>query len=255
MNFFGHRTIFATAITKPVLYPEHLPADVSDKAKENCSKFLKENNILKLLQLEAKRKNIFFHYPVEAFMSAKNEAHFYPKENFHWNGLSASLFSKTFFENLGLSVGHRFETGKHLVKTKADLKTIGFDRIMKVWNFPYAEFEVNGGFRHEQLNYMKQQYPRLGDYSYYLTKNPLQNKSAVVLSDSFGGPVARHLATGYKTLTHYNIFELQDSEKKSFYKQIFKSGSGMDIIFLFHDGGIVYRPTLQNLADTLTELN
>ena len=248
---FGHRAIFATAITKPVLYPERLPRDVSDKARKNCQGFLKGNNLLKQLQLEVQKKDIVFHYPFKAFMLSKNEAHFFPKENFHWNGLSAHLFARTFFENIGVSVGSDFDKGKHLVETKADLKIIGFARDIEVWNFPYADFGVAGGYQHKELNYMKQQYSHLFDCSYYEAENPLQKKDAIVFSDSFGGPVARHLATGYKTLTHFNIFQLQDSEQKRFYAQVLGSGKNMDIVFLFHDGGVTTRPTLKNLANTL----
>ena len=251
---FGHRPVFATAITKPVLYPERLPHDVSDRARQKCGDFLKTDNILVQLQTRVEEQGIVFHYPVRAFVAAKNQPHFYPGQNFHWHGLSTHVFARTLFERLGISVGLDFERGKHLVETRADLKMIGFERTIQTWQFPYGAFGVSGGFNHDTIRRIKQSYSHLVDASAYATRHPLQDRDAIVLSDSFGAFASRDLATGYLTLAHFNIFQLQDAEKQRFFTRVFASGQDMDIIFLFHDGGIVYRPTLEDLADVLTHL-
>jgi len=245
----GHRAIFAVPISKPSLYPEKLPSDVSDIAKGACNSFLKNANFLTKAKVKLAEDKILLHYPVSLFLTHKNDESFYPKTNFHWDGLSAHLFAKSLFTSLGVDKLRlrSFDDGAKLVTKHTDLTSIGFERTTKVWEFPYQTFGISENQRNK-LNYIKKYYDRAGDVSYYSTKNPLQNKNAVLISNSFGAFTARHLAVGYKSLIHININHLKPSEQKGLFSHLFALDKKMDIIFLFHDDAMAGHNALDKMA-------
>lgn len=252
INSFGHRMIFGVAITKPVLYPEQLPEDIGPDIKRRCRMFF-SNNIIKTIREKAGEDGIIFHYPFGSFMAHRDIPHFYPKENFHWNGYSAHLFSYTLFKKLGVENGVS-DSGKCLSTTEADLKIMGFERDITVWSYPYDAYCIEGGAGDPRLHYMKKYYSRMNDFSYYETENPLQKKDAILISDSFGKFTAKHLARGYATLRHFNVSHLLEEEKVDFFQHVLTLNRGMDIIFLFFDGTVVNGYSIRTMADIFDKL-
>ena len=253
---FGHRAIFTVPISKPTLYPEKLPDDIGQELKTWCSEFMQRENILKALQAQAEQRGILFHYPYAEFLAAKNEPHFYPKENFHWRGGGGHLFSKKLFETLGLKIDNRYSEGARLIDTRADLvHLIGFERPIKVWYYPYEIFKLSEN-KAPELDYMLDYYSRMhtAGFSYYTSAAPLQQKDAIMISHSFGAYVSRDLAVGYRSIKHINIAALQDHEMEKFYKHLFSLGENMDIILLFHDANMASDYLLNLLADSIGEL-
>ena len=251
---FGHRAIFASAISKPVLYPEHLPGDISAATRKRCHQFYGENNLLRFLKRKAVSEGLIFHYPLERFRQAKTDPHFYPKENFHWHGLSAHVFARTFFERLGLSVPPYFDDGRELIAADADLHSLGFTRKIKVWAFSYPEFWISGGFLDKRLDYLKPYYERMIDYSFYTTERPLMDKDAILFSYSFGKNTAKHLAVGYKTLTQINVNFLQENETERFFEKMLSLHREMDVIFFFFDASMIPGDPLRRFAGTFSHL-
>lgn len=252
IDALGHRMIFGVAITKPVLYPDQLPKDISPDTKRRCRMFF-DNNSIKTIQEKAEADGIIFHYPFASFRAHRHTPHFYPKENFHWNGCSAHLFSHTLFKKLGMKDGIK-DSGRYLCTMEADLKIMGFTRDIKIWSYPYDAYGINGGVGDKRLDHMKKYYSRMNDFSYYETKNPLQTKNAVLISDSFGQFTAKHLAVGYSTLRHFNVSHLLEGEKVKFFRQVTMLNKGMDIIFLFFDGSVVSGYSIGTMADIFDKL-
>ncbi len=252
---FGHRMIFAVAPSKPSIYADKLPKDLNEKTRSNCLRYMQEENILTLLAKKADEIGIIFHYPQQAFIDARNDQNFYPKENFHWNGKSPHLFSKTLFERLGIEVGFGFEIGSQIVQATADLGMLGFERPIQVWDYPYQKYQLKRESSGPMLEALRPYYERLSEYSQYSCGAPLQNKNAIILSNSFGASLAKHLAIGYKTLKHINIFQLQEHEKDRFYQKMLYSGEGMDVIFVLHDDAVAYGETLKSLATVFDKLS
>jgi hypothetical protein len=174
---------------------------------------------------------------------------FYPKENFHWKGASTHLFSKTFFQSLNLDVSkYGFSDGATVEETFADLQSIGFKRRIKVWSYPYKSFKVSEN-QQSKFGYLRRYYERMYDFSYYTSSNPLQDKDAVLISNSFGAFIARDLAPGYKSLLHINVNNLQRKDQKELFDHLFTLGKNMDFIFLYHDAALAGRNGLVKLSN------
>lgn len=252
---FGHRMIFAVGPSKPSIYADKLPKDLDDTIRSNCLRYMQQENILTILERKAGESGVIFHYPQQRFINARNDQSFYPKENFHWNGKSAHLFSKTLFKKLGVEVGSGFEVGGLIVQANADLGMLGFDRPIQVWDYPYQEYQLKRESYGQMFEALRPHYERLVDYSHYSCGAPLQDKHAIILSNSFGTPLAKHLAIGYNSLKQINISHLQEHEKDRFYQKMLYSGEGMDIIFVFHDGAVAHGADLKTLANDFEKLS
>ena len=125
---------------------------------------------------------------------------------------------------------------------RADLKSIGFERKVKVWQYPYEHYGVQKekGF----WKTLRPYYKRAGDIHHYSTKNPLSERKALLLTNSFGAFVAPHLAVGFKDLYHVNVNHLHATEKEAFKGEFIDNLGVTDVILLVHDSAFVSKHVL-----------
>lgn len=249
---FGHRAIFTVPISKPTLYPEKLPKDVTTNVLQNCKKFSHDNPLI-VLRNRALSENVIFHYPYEDFQKLKTKKSFYPKENFHWNGFSPHYFSKLLFEKLRVTVPEEYDSGSFLGEDLADLKSLGFERKIQVWKYPYKHFNLVNS-PHEKRDIIKPYYERIRDCSYYTNDNSLMDRYAILISNSFGAFTAKHLSVGYKTLLHININHLKKDEMVDFFDFLLNRKTKYDIIFLFHDAAMLKENNFENIQISMNQI-
>ena len=127
-----------------------------------------------------------------------------------------------------------FSEGARIVEKPADLQNLGFKRIVKVWEYPYQRYSVSRNMRGQAPN-MNDYYQRVNDFSYYETENPILDKPAIVISNSFGAYTAKHFAPGYRKLLHVSTNNLRLEERTNFYRYLFGLWNNVDVIFVFQD--------------------
>jgi hypothetical protein len=232
----GYPVSFGIAVTKVALYPDSLPAKIPSKLIKACQKYSGKDNILTRLH-EKSTEGKTFHYPQKELLALKNEPYFYPKENFHWNGMSAHYFSRGLLTRMGIKMDTTSYDEKHLVTANADLHQLGFIRRAKVWHYPYKDYQVKR--IHQSPELIKQYYKNVRDYSEFDTKNSATNETALVLSNSFGAYTAPHLAPAFKKLYHININHVMEKDNRRIYGDLIDQLNPDKIIFIFHDEAMI----------------
>ncbi|WP_189398568.1 hypothetical protein [Arenicella chitinivorans] len=234
--------------SKPNVYPEELHSGVPAETRRRCdtAKILREINAGRQTSEEF---NAIFHYPLDEFKQQRDTAYFYPPQNFHAFGMSTSLFATSLLKKLEIQVPDDVNDGKRLVARGSDLSMfIGFIAEGQAWHIPYAE----RGISLQPTDWIAQALdsdPSItrAHTTQYLTQNPLSNKRALVISNSFGTYTARDLAIGYRSLTQININMLPDGGMSNFLaSDVFKERYD-DIIIVLHDAEMVANGTLGRL--------
>ena len=232
----GYTVSFGIAVTKVALYPEYLPDSTPTKLIEACQKNIENDNLLTRLHDRSTNEKTF-HYPQKELLTLKNDPYFYPKENFHWNGMSAHYFSKGLLTRMGIEIDDGAYDKKHLATVNSDLSQLGFIRRAKAWRYPYSEYQVKITRKSPEL--IKQYYKNVRDYSEFDTSNPATDETALVLSNSFGAYTAPHLAPAFKKLYHINVNHMMTKEKARIYGKLIDRLNPDRIIFIFHDDAMI----------------
>jgi len=232
----GYRVSFAIPISKPVLYPENLPNNIPLEMRNHCERYSQTINIPSAISQRFSGQRTVYH-PFDLIAAHKNEAHFYPKQNFHWSGKSAHIFSAGFLQAIGIKTNAVYEVEPKLVETEADLTSIGFTRTIPVWHYDYSDFGITHS--HQKPDTVMTYYKDAHDFNQFTATQPLSDRSALMISNSFGVFTAPHIAPGFKTLYHVNVNHLKKAERQGFYFDFIDSLNVTDIIFLMHDGGYI----------------
>ena len=184
-------------------------------------------------------------YPLEDFIAKRFDGNFYPKQSFHFSGAAAHLFSDILLKAVGILPppmwGKRIDN--HLFR--ADLETIfGFDRTFRAPDYDYSQFGIQ--IKGQTPTFINECYLRALDFGSVQTRSPMSERSALILSDSFGARTAPHLAAGYRNLVWINVTRLQPSESAAFVHDCLPKIPADDVFFVFHDAGaLALGPTLR----------
>lgn len=235
----GRRVVLAIAPTKPVVYPDRLPDSVPRAIRQACMGYRQDGPALTRLSGEAAALGLDVVYPLERFVARRLDDNFYPRESFHFSGLSAHLFAGQLLHVVGIEPGKNWRKEIDAEKRHADLAAIiGFDREIRATGFDYSAFGVQA--RVMRPEFISACYPRVPEFGTFETRNPITEHSALILSDSFGVFTARHLAPAYRTLTWINISELQHADVTAFFGTCLKKIDAEHLFFVFHDGGVLW---------------
>lgn len=224
------------AVSKIVLYPEYLPETIPEGLRTACDLFRDRRNIPTYVAESMSASGDVVYYPLKMFYKQKGTSCFYPKENFHWSGNSAHVFSKGFLKKLNFNPGPEYDEGGKLVIRKADLN-FGFSREINVWDYPYEKYGLQKHW--QKPGWVKDYFAKAQEYCYYTAKHPMSDRQALIISNSFGIGVAKHLAPGFKKLYFVNINFLEKKECKLFFSKFIDRLQVTDIIIVIHDEGLV----------------
>jgi hypothetical protein len=235
----GYMPSLGIAVTKPVLYPENLPGRVPAKYRDACRTFGSRPSIPRRLAALGRNSGRVIHYPFDEFMLQRAKPAFYPKECFHWYGLSAHVFARGLLAQLGIQAGPEFEEGATLDTVPADMHSFtGFGRRVTAWRFPYRAYglEQRPGEPKMIVEYYRR--ARVEDFSTWTSATPLTDRSALLISNSFGENVAEHLAPGFERLIHVNVNRLERREWDDFFGRLVDQLGVTDVIFVLQDAAV-----------------
>lgn len=248
----GRRVIFAVVPSKEVLYPENINDDFPRNVREGCLSFKNRSNRFFLLREQAKKEGFVFFYPFKRFYSERQTSYFYPKENLHWKSSSVRIFCEQLFKEIGLHPGPGFSKIDKVIETRADLGSLfGFPRKTKINVYDNTQYDVKKiRKRHRYTNMVSNYYKQCSINSLHETKNPLCQKRALFLSNSFGSNASKTLAIGYKELIHIDTNRLKEKERRAFYTELVETIDPDDIIILVNDRDAV-RGRIDRIARAL----
>lgn len=223
----GYRVHFAIAPSKLALYPDKLGDTVPLALREKCTSNKHIKEILLPLFIEEK-----IYYPYEEMKSESMDTNYYPSTNYHWRGKSAHSFALGFLSKIGIEMGVDYSTGAHATTGNTDLSMMGFRQEIVYEDYPYSQYDIT---RRRNLSWIKPFYNRIRDFSVYYAGRPETERTALVISNSFGAFVAPHLAPAFKSLHHVSINHLTRKEENKFFNAFIDSIAPTDLIFVLHD--------------------
>ncbi|MBK1724317.1 hypothetical protein [Thiocystis violacea] len=235
----GLRTVLGIAPTKPVVYPDRLPNSVPRAIRAACLGYRQAPPPLRRLVEDAKTRGLRVVYPLDAFVAHRDDDNFYPRESFHFSGQSAQLFAQTLMREVGIDPQPIAIAPRYEGRIKADLqKILGFNRRIRSTQTDYGAFDTRVAYR--QPDFVTTCYQRALDFGTYETGAPITERTALILSDSFGAFTAAHLAPAYRRLTWINVSDLRDEEGPGFLTDCLGRIPAQDLFFVFHDGGALW---------------
>lgn len=234
--------------SKPVLYADRLRGRVPLRIETMCLEASKGRGrsaaLAAAFPLDA--ENVGVSYPLERFVSKRDEPHYFPPENFHANGKAAFDAAQTIAPKPTAQIVPKPE----LQRANADMTAIYGQRRISMWIYDYAEFDIS--------NYLDVMVARTWTpfqvknlYRATRTTNSLTDRTAVIFADSFGDFVFEHLAPYYKELS---LMPRTGAQPDDFVRALLwvqsEQSPPAEVIFIVHDGGI---PLLNIWADAIKE--
>jgi hypothetical protein len=235
----GHNTVLGIAPTKPVVYPERLPRSVPKPIRAACLSYTQVPPPALRLAADAAQSKLSVIYPLDAFIAHRENGNFYPKESFHFSGQSAQLFAQSLLHEVGIATLAIDTAPRYDGRITADLQEIfGFKRRIRATQIDYSAFGIQVAYR--QPDFIRSCYKRVMYFGTYDASSPITERTALILSDSFGGFAASQLAPAYRKLTWINVTQLQPDERDAFLGDCLSRLSAQDIFFVFHDGSAMW---------------
>ena len=195
------KIVYGMVPTTPVLLQDQLPRSTPQHIKAACELISKDNNMATVLKDITPNVEIF--YPYEAFKSRVADPLFYPNAAYHWQGESTWIFTEELARLYDLDVSPKWDSGPC---TASDVKwdigslvgvgqdTKGCDRDLAALEIDVDEkfmYPLNAGSRKNAIQVVKMTNP-----------HAINDKSAIVFSNSFGPAVREQVASHFKTTYH-----------------------------------------------------
>lgn len=235
----GHNVVLGIAPTKPVVYPDRLPSSVPGAIRAACLDYARTSPPALRLAQTSDSQGVEVVYPLNDFVAHREDGNFYPRQSFHFSGQSAQLFAQTLMRKVGIDPGPIDRAPRYTGEIKADLGEIfGFNRRIHSLQTDYSAFALE--VRYRQPAFVESCYARALDFGTYVASAPLTDRTALILSDSFGNFTAAQLAPAYRQLTWINVTDLQEDEGPRFLSDCFARISFQDLFFVFHDGSAMW---------------
>ncbi|MCG6897174.1 MAG: hypothetical protein LJE61_13150 [Thiocapsa sp.] len=236
--------------SKPALYPEKLPLSVPRELRNTCAQYRARLSVPKAISDWGQSSGVRIVYPIDRFFKERFNGNFYPRENFHFSGASAHLLASLTLASLGIETPAVFDRFT-LAKARNDMdQVIGFTRSSTFPSFDYTSFKTKRVFR-EPAGVLRY-YRKATDFGTLNTGNPLSDRNALMISDSFGAFLVEHLAPGYRSLIYVNTNHLEQDEMALFFSEFIQTQKVDDLLFVFHDGAVGSRG--RSLAAVLADV-
>ncbi|MEM7620080.1 MAG: hypothetical protein AAF228_06400 [Pseudomonadota bacterium] len=245
--------------TKTMIFANHLPRRIPKYLQLRCSAQISDKDFRKHLSETLDHTDVF--YPIDIFREKRNDETFYPSFSYHLHGSGARFIAEAYFKHYGIQYsksGHKFKR-----------KTIRTDLVfLKGYNLEH-ETEVHDYSPLLTLNPKKDEYtqtlfelikysPKVEDYMYITNRTLKNGRRALLLSNSFGKPVRKHLALGYENLMHVNIAQFYNrsdgnrhQKTVTLLRNLMKNFKFTDIILL-HQSSDLYTLS-KSLEDAFTD--
>jgi len=228
---FGIVTNIAIIPTKSRIYPEKLPLLLRKWCLTTTSTWRDE-----LIEDISQTHKIY--YPLRKMLSMKKEMAVYLPSYFHWRGQSTYVIAEDMMKSLW-QISPEFKPKSMPVQVKSDLRM--HTKGLHLYNDSLTyDFKNNGivechgkACLPELLRYYKRAVSHR-----YINENAKNSRTLLIISDSFGPPIAEYFSRGFSQVISINFSNLTKDEKPEFYRWITTILKPSHMLFLIHDGGV-----------------
>jgi hypothetical protein len=183
-------------------------------------------------------------YPLDEMRTLKTSIKVYPRQPFHWSGDMPRLTAQRISEKtFGLAKSRSFRT--HTIVRHSDLQRFvpGVSLWVEDLELDYAAAGVRSCFGPACFPELGIFAERLGDVSRFKSEDG-SGKKLLLISDSFGAAIAGWFSQYFSEVWHLNINYLINvsTDELDKAKAIFLDYAPDCIVYLFHDGAVLYGP-------------
>jgi hypothetical protein len=222
--------------SKPTLYPEKFTLAVPRRYRERCAQYEQENSVSEAIVRSAQEGGSIAIYPYKEFLQQKYNGNFYPRENFHYAGKSAHWLGREALNRLGIAVNADYEENVLGATVTHDIMNLlGFTRALEFTAYPYTAFQLRRQPRTPE--YIRDYFERAQQFGVITSDNPLSQRTALVIGNSFTTFTADHLAPGYRSLIYIMTNDLRQEEYVRFFTELVPRIGADDLIFVYNDNG------------------
>lgn len=201
LSKFGAKIVYGMVPSKAVLLQDRLPKSTPKKIRIACQNISAENNWA--VNYAKLNPDINFFYPYTAFKDRVSDPLFYPNAAYHWQGESTWVFTEELAAQYNLDVPSVWDKGPcEKTSVKWDIggligvgqETPGCDRNLKS-----LEIQVDEKFMYPLSKQAKKSAVRVVKMT---NPHAVNEKTAIVFSNSFGPAVRQQVASHFKTTYH-----------------------------------------------------
>jgi hypothetical protein len=220
--------------SKPTLYPEKFTLAIPRRYRERCAQYEQENSVAEAIVRSVQENGNIAVYPYKEFLQQKYDGNFYPRENFHYAGKSAHWLGRETLNRLGIAVSADYEENVLGTTVTHDIMNLlGFTRALELTAYPYTAFQLRS--QPQVPEYIRDYFERARQFGVITSDNPLSQRTALVIGNSFTTFTADHLAPGYRSLTYIMTNDLRQEEYVRFFTELVPRISADDLIFVYND--------------------
>ncbi len=235
----GRRVSFLLVPGKPVLYPDRLPAAVAPELRAACAAAHRPGRALDGWAEALRARGIVARYPVERLAARRGEAHFYPPENFHSEGLAAHLAAWDLLAALRPDAG--FEPGAvptRPAQVTSDLAGfLGFPLRITIRRPDYGPARPRRSTEAETAlgRVALPEVPAARWLRVWENRAEGAEGTVLTVSNSFGFYVPQHLAPGYARVVAVvgNVLDIEDLGRV--YARLLPEVAPDEIVFITND--------------------
>jgi hypothetical protein len=223
--------------TAPTLYANYLPKSVPEKYRVACGESAKGNSLLVAM---AGQSDGALTYPLLEMIAARDDDAFFPKANFHPQGLSIKVVRDAYLQQQKLSS----PSGEKLELTSGPSEILKAYRISR--NIPV--YRLSNDALHEMPDEIKalddlaedlSSVPQPhGETNAYESANAPNKETVLMLSDSFGAKSSSVFAGAFNKVLQRNVMGMAASNAPVFVDRVRKSQNIDRVILLLNEGNL-----------------
>ncbi len=227
----GINTTVAIIPTKAKIYPEYLPEWLAGWCQGSKPTWIDD-----FAQSFGPGEVI---YPLADFIDWKRSGPVYLPKHFHWNGTTPYWFAQQLFKFWNIEPELQPNTEQILISSDLNnhLSGLHFDDYSV--SYEYSDNSLERCFTSECLPGLEAYYMR-GEVFKYSRKSPHNNR-LLLLSDSFGPGVMRHLFAGFQEVVAIELNQLKKDEEQNFLYWVSEAVQPTHMIYVMHDGGLIWQ--------------
>jgi hypothetical protein len=144
----GRNVVLAVAPTTPVVYPDMLPDSTPPAIRKACAAYRQAPPPVSRLVTDMREQGLRAVYPLETFIANRLDGNFFPKQCFHFSGLSAHLFGETLLKTVGIDPPAAWKTRIEDGQRRGDMEELfGFRREVHSPDFDYSHFGMQVAYQ------------------------------------------------------------------------------------------------------------
>lgn len=230
----GHRVGVAIAPSKQVVYPEKLPTSVPRIHREACSRYAERPSLARRLVEEGQQRKLAIVYPLDEFRERRYDGNFYPREQFHVLDHAGHVLGLALLRGLRMEPPRNYFPFRDGVVVSNDLaRLLGFPFRISTRIYDYAPSRPRRVAM--QPAFVPDYYARARDWGTIVSERAYTRRTALIVSNSFGRAVAKHIAPAYRSTTWINVNDLQPEERARFFAELLPRIDPDDLLFVVND--------------------